>query len=128
RIRLGVISMSDRDPELELIRLKKLMSLMAQQPRQEVKDKPMDVVAEVKAMTKGERAGEIIDKAVKLYGEAALAVFRQLVKLHRDGALGELTDGELYNILENVGLHIPIETRVRIVRHGEERRIGEDLQ
>ncbi|MFP3195943.1 MAG: DNA-binding protein [Caldivirga sp.] len=120
--------MSDRDPELELIRLKKLMSLMAQQPRQEVKDKPMDVVAEVKAMTKGERAGEIIDKAVKLYGEAALAVFRQLVKLHRDGALGELTDAELYNILENVGLHVPIETRVRIVRHGEERRIGEDLQ
>jgi len=120
--------MSDRDPELELIRLKKLMSLMAQQPRQEVKDKPMDVVAEVKAMTKGERAGEIIDKAVRLYGEAALTVFRQLIKLHRDGALGELTDAELYNILENVGLHVPIETRVRIVRHGQERRIGEELQ
>ncbi|ABW01517.1 hypothetical protein [Caldivirga maquilingensis] len=116
----------DKDPELELIRLRKLMNLMAQQPRKGPEEKPTDVVSEVKAMVKGERAEEIINKAIEIYGEAALTVFRQLIKLRRDGAIGELTDGELYNILENVGLHVPIETKVRIVRHGKEEKIGGD--
>ncbi len=114
---------SDKDPELELIRLKKLMNLMSQ-PRRSPEEKPTDVVSEIKAMVKGERAEEIINKAVKIYGESALAVFRQLIKLRRDGAISELTDGELYNILENVGLHVPIETKIRIVRHGKEEKIG----
>ncbi|WP_291764431.1 DNA-binding protein [Caldivirga sp. UBA161] len=115
---------SDKDPELELIRLRKLMNLMAQQPKKSLEEKPIDVVGEIKAMVKGERAGEIINKAIEIYGEAALSVFRQLIKLRRDGAISELTDGELYNILENVGLHVPIETKVRIVRHGKEEKIG----
>ncbi|MGC8571276.1 DNA-binding protein [Caldivirga sp.] len=116
----------DKDPELELIRLRKLMNLMAQQPKKSPEEKPMDVVNEIKAIVKGERANEIIDKAIEMYGEAALSVFRQLIKLRRGGAIGELTDGELYSILENVGLHVPIETRVRIVRHGKEEKIGGD--
>lgn len=121
------MSSGDRDPELEIIRLRRLLNIMAKQAtRQSPSEPQVNVVAEIKAITKGDRASEIVDRAVELYGEAALDVFRQIIKLHREGALGELTDGDLYNILERLGLHVPIKTRVRIVRHGEERRIGEE--
>lgn len=121
------MSSEDRDPELEIIRLRRLLNIMAKQATRQSPGEPqVNVVAEIKAITKGDRASEIVDRAVELYGEVALNVFRQIIKLHREGALRELTDGDLYNILERLGLHVPIKTRIRIVRHGEERRIGEE--
>lgn len=83
-----------------------------------------EVIQLIRQMTKGERAGEIIDNALRLYGDAAIQVFKQLVELHLSGRLSELQDYELYQLLERVGLHVPIRTRIRIVRHGREENIG----
>ncbi|WP_054853935.1 hypothetical protein [Vulcanisaeta distributa] len=82
-----------------------------------------EVIQLIRQITKGERAGEIIDNALQLYGDTAVQVFRQLVELHLGGKLGELQDYELYQILERVGLHVPLRTRVRIVRHGRRRAL-----
>ncbi len=83
-----------------------------------------EVIQLIRQITKGERAGEIIDNALQLYGDTAVQVFRQLVELYLSGRLGELQDSELYQILERVGLHVPLRTRIRIVRHGREENIG----
>ncbi len=83
-----------------------------------------EVIQLIRRITRGERAGEIIDNALQLYGDTAVQVFRQLVELYLGGRLGELQDYELYQILERVGLHVPLRTRIRIVRHGREESIG----
>lgn len=117
---------SENDPELEMLRLRKMMSMLASQPKRQTSEVGVDVVGELKRIVKGDRAAEIIDGAIRLYGDAAINVFSQILKLHKEGALGELTDADLYQILENLGLHVPIKTRIRIVRHGREERIGEE--
>ena len=86
-----------------------------------------DVIRELKMIVKGERASEIIEGAYALYGKAAVEVFRRLVEMFRQGRVKEFWDHELYMLLENLGLRVPLKTRVRIVRHGREERIGENL-
>ncbi|MGC8544192.1 MAG: DNA-binding protein [Vulcanisaeta sp.] len=115
------------DVERRRIMMKIMMEMMnkAQQKTATKRELTRDEVIQLlKQMTKGERANEIIDNALQLYGDTAVQVFKQLVELHMNGRLGELQDYELYQILERVGLHVPLKTRIRIVRHGKEENIG----
>ncbi|WP_054843243.1 hypothetical protein [Vulcanisaeta souniana] len=116
------------DEERERIRIKIMMELMskAQQKASTRQDLTRDdVIRLIRQITRGgDRAEEIINNALQLYGDTAVQVFRQLVELHLSGRLSELQDYELYQVLERVGLHVPIRTRIRIVRHGKEENIG----
>ncbi len=86
-----------------------------------------DILSRIRSIVKGSRAEEIIRKAVDIYGDDAIKVFRELVKLYERGSIRELMDYELYQILERLGLHIPLETRIRIVKHGSESSISDIL-
>ena len=119
------------DDEIEKILAKKASQLYraaierSTKPARVVEEDPVEAV---KRIVKGERAREIIETALELYGDAAKNVFRQLVELFRSGQIGELHDYELYQILEQLGLDVPIKTRVRIVkRGGREESLGEAL-
>lgn len=119
-----------KDPELEMLRLRKLMSLMNATPQRVDKAKAQLTPGEVKeriiALVKGERTREIVENAIALYGDTAVAVLSRVLRLIEEGALSQLTDVDLYNILENVGLHVPLKTRIRVIRHGREVNLGED--
>ncbi len=119
-----------KDPELEMLRLRKLMSLMNATPQRVEKAKAQLTPGEVKeriiALVKGERTREIVENAIALYGDTAVAVLSKVLRLIEEGALSQLTDVDLYNILENVGLHVPLKTRIRVIRHGREVNLGED--
>ena len=113
--------------ERRRIMMKIMMEMMnkAQQKTTTKRELTRDEVIQlIRQMTRGDRAGEIIDNALRLYGDTAIQVFKQLVELHLSGRLSELQDYELYQILERVGLHVPLRTRIRIVRHGREESIG----
>ena len=116
------------EAERRRIMMKMMMEMMskAQQKAATAKHELTrdEVIQLIRQMTRGDRAGEIIDNALQLYGDTAVQVFKQLVELHLSGRLGELQDYELYQILERVGLHVPLRTRIRIVRHGREESIG----
>nr|KJR72182.1 MAG: DNA-binding protein [Vulcanisaeta sp. AZ3] len=116
------------DEERERIMRKMMMEMMRKAQAREEGKKPLtrdDIISIIKRITKGDRAEEIINNALELYKDTALQVFKQLVELHLNGKLNELQDYELYQILERLGLHVPIKTRVRIVRHGREESIGD---
>ena len=119
-----------KDPELEMLRLRKLMSLMNATPQRVDKAKAQLTPGEVKeriiALVKGERTREIVENAIALYGDTAVAVLSRVLRLIEEGALSQLTDVDLYNILENIGLHVPLKTRIRVIRHGREVNLGED--
>ncbi|ADY02117.1 hypothetical protein VMUT_1916 [Vulcanisaeta moutnovskia 768-28] len=119
--------MSIDDTERRRIMMKIMMEIMSKAQQSASAKRELtneEVIQLIRQITKGERAGEIIDNALQLYGDTAVQVFRQLVELYLSGRLGELQDSELYQILERVGLHVPLRTRIRIVRHGREENIG----
>ncbi len=86
-----------------------------------------EIINKLKRIVKGSRTDEIISKALELYGDDALKVFREIVRLYERGSIRELMDYELYHILERLGLHVPLETRIRIVKHGTESSISDIL-
>ncbi len=115
------------DVERRRIMMKMMMEMMNKAQQKVVTKRELtreEVIQLIKQITKGERADEIISNALQLYGDTAVQVFRRLVELHLNGRLGELQDYELYQILERIGLHVPLKTRIRIVRHGKEEGIG----
>ena len=126
--------MSDFDKEIEKLLEKKAKetwsNILEQKYREMVKPvkkiSTEDIIKKMKEITKGERAEEIIDKAYTYYGDTAISIFKRIIQLHEKGVIRELYDYELYQILQKLGLRVPIETKVRIVRHGREYRIGEE--
>jgi hypothetical protein len=86
-----------------------------------------EIINKLRKIVKGSRTDEIIRKALDLYGDDALKVFREIVRLYERGSIRELMDYELYQILERLGLHVPLETRIRIVKHGTESSISDIL-
>gem|GEM_PF-735331 len=109
------------------LKLRQLRQIQEQQLRQRVLT-PQDVVKEIKKIVKGSRAEEIIDRAVELYGDTAIRVFEEILKLYRSGRIGELSDYELYQILQQLGLRVPLETRIKIAKRGSEQSIGDLLR
>ncbi len=109
------------------LKLRQLRQLQEQQLRQRVLT-PEDVVREIKKIVRGSRAEEIIDRAVELYGDTAIRIFEELLRLHRAGRIGELSDYELYQILQQLGLRVPLETRIKIAKRGSEQSIGDLLR
>lgn len=117
------------DEERERIMIKMMMEIMSKATQKSEKKRELtrdEVLKIIRQITKGDRAQEIINNALDLYGEAAVQVFKQLVELYLGGKLGEIQDYELYQLLERLGMHVPVKTRIRIVRHGREESIGGD--
>jgi len=86
-----------------------------------------DIVRRIRSIVEGARADEIIDKAVRYYGDDAIRVFKKIIELYERGEISKLADYELYEILQRLGMKIPLETKIRIVRHGSEKSFSEVL-
>mgnify|MGYP001770631741 CR=1 FL=1 len=112
-----------------LIRKKALEIAAKQIQSRKPEERPLskeEVLKIVKSLLKGERAEEILNSALELYGDSLMPLLRKIVDLHKQGVINELWDYELYRILTNAGFVVPLKTRLRIVRHGREYKIGED--
>jgi len=118
------------EDEIDTIIRKKALEMAARRTasrRQE--ERPLsndDVLKIVRGLLRGERAEEILNTSLELYGDALMPLLRKIADLHRQGVINELWDHELYRILTNAGFVVPLKTRLRIVRHGREYKIGED--
>jgi len=115
------------DDELRLLRLKKMMELMkAAKPGESVRElSDDDAVNIVRGMVVGNRGAEIIDKAINLYDGSILPLFKYLAEKKMSGSIQSIRDDELYALLDNMGFHVPLDTRIRIVRHGREEKVGD---
>jgi len=110
-----------RKKALELVRSK--MQELAKPQRRELTD--AEAVKIVREITRGSRSEEIIENALALYKPYVMPIFRRIAELHEQGAIKELSDYELYEILLRAGIRVPLKTEIKIVRHGREYRLGE---
>ncbi|MCC6020669.1 MAG: DNA-binding protein [Thermoproteaceae archaeon] len=99
------------------------MQELAKPQRRELTD--AEAVKIVREITRGSRSEEIIENALALYKPYVMPIFRRIAELHEQGAIKELSDYELYEILLRAGIRVPLKTEIKIVRHGREYRLGE---
>ncbi|MEZ0248854.1 MAG: DNA-binding protein [Thermoproteus sp.] len=114
--------------DIDAIIKRKALEIAAKQMVKKQEDKPPskeDLLNTIRGLLRGDRAEEILNTALELYGDSLTPLFRRIVDLHRQGIIKELWDYELYRILTNAGFVIPLKTRLRIVRHGREYKLGE---
>lgn len=116
--------------EIDILIRKKALEIAAKQAQsKKPEERPLtkeEVLGIIRGLLKGDRAQEILSNALELYGDSLMPLFRKIVDLHKQGVINELWDYELYKILTNAGFVVPLKTRLRIVRHGREYKIGED--
>ncbi|MFN3804367.1 MAG: DNA-binding protein [Pyrobaculum sp.] len=114
--------------DIDVLLRKKALELArsrVEKPTQQKRLTDEEAVKIVKTITYGDKAGEIIDKALELYKPHIYVILRKIAELHQQGVIKELADYELYELLKNAGFKVPIRTEIKIVRHGREYKIGE---
>ena len=124
----------ERDKEVDLLLKKEALKLWFQKIEKSLTksiEKELskeEIINLIKKIVEGPRSEEIINIALELYGSTILEVFKKIVYAYLKGKIGKLSDVELYEILTQLGFKIPLKTRVKIVRRGEEKSIGEELK
>ncbi|MFN7105827.1 MAG: DNA-binding protein [Pyrobaculum sp.] len=114
--------------DIDALLRKKALELAKSRTERPIQQKKLtdeEAVRIVKTITYGDKAGEIIEKALELYKPHIYTIFRKIAELHQQGVIKELADYELYEVLKNAGFKVPISTEIKIVRHGREYKIGE---
>lgn len=116
--------------DIDFILKRKALELAARQLSSSTKreERPMtkeEIIAAVRGLLRGDRADEIFNTALELYGDSLTPLLKKIVELNKQGVIKELWDYELYKILTNAGYIVPLKSRVRIVRHGREYKFGE---
>ena len=119
------------DPELERLKLRKLMEMQRKMVRAEaetVKAKPPDPLKLVESRLAG-RGREVLEAALEQYPEAARAIVRELAQLIASGRLEGTIDGEtLYQLFNLLGYPVRLETRIVYVEKGEAKSLADRLK
>ena len=117
------------DRELDRIRRRKFAKLSRSLLRKEEKDEEKkeskeDLLGKVFVG----RAFEVFNATKTQYPKVAMRLEEILTKLISSGKLKRVTGEELYSLLTKMGLRIRLQTKIRIMEHGELKSIGDKLK
>ena len=119
-----------KEEELELLRRRRMIELMKRLRIKEGEDKgktedPKKILRRI--MT--DRAWEVLKVAESKYPEATRRVEEHLAHLVSKGDLaGPILGGQLLWLFRHLGMNVRLETRIRILKHGKLKTVGEQLK
>ncbi|TET58267.1 hypothetical protein E3J51_01245 [Candidatus Bathyarchaeota archaeon] len=119
-----------KEEELELLRRRRMTELMKRLRIKEGEDKgkaedPKKILRRI--MT--DRAWEVLKVAESQYPEATRRVEERLAHLVSKGELeGPILGGQLLWFFRHSGMNVRLETRIRILKHGKLKTVGEQLR
>lgn len=127
------------DHELDFLRRRKLLEMQRQlikekalQAKKATKEKEKEKPKTPEEVLKSlfvDRSFEVWNAAKMQYPEVAKEVAEALAKLIESGRLREKITGEqLYWLFERLGIHIRLETKIRILESGELKTIADKLK
>lgn len=113
--------MTDEDPELEIIKAKKLLKMkkrMAaeEKPKAERPKTDHDLLTEYLV----ERGTEVLSNAQRQYPRETAIIVSKIADLIRRGELqSKLSGGELLSLFRSIGLRVRMDTKISIEDHGK---------
>jgi len=119
-----------KEEELELLRRRRMIELMKRLRLKEGEDKgkaenPKKILGRIVT----DRAWEVLKVAESQYPEATRRVEEHLAHLVSKGDLaGPILGGQLLWLFRHLGMNVRLETRIRILKHGKLKTVGEQLK
>jgi len=119
-----------KEEELELLRRRRMIELMKRLRLKEGEDKgkaedPKKILRRIVT----DRAWEVLKVAESQYPEATRRVEERLAHLVSKGELeGPILGGQLLWLFRHSGMNVRLETRIRILKHGKLKTVGEQLR
>jgi len=122
------------DPDLELIKARKLKKLKEQLASKEKKDKinlelqtkadknkPEDIDSEKNFLLRYlyDRGDEVLKLAEQQYPLQTKIIIRRLNELIRFGEISKISGGDLLSVYRSLGLNIRVDTQISISDHGK---------
>ncbi len=107
--------MTDYDPELEIIKARKLLKMKKKMTEEKPKTDRELVVEHLI-----ERGTEVLSAAEAQYPKESAIIVSKIAELIKNGELqGRISGGELLSLLRTIGLRVRMDTRISIEEHGK---------
>lgn len=118
--------MTEYDPEVEIIKAKKLREMKKKMMREGKKQKSDREVLLDRLI---ERGDEVLYAAEAQYPKEMALLVRKFAELIRSGAVpGMISGGDLYALLRAVGLRVRMDTKIMFEEHGKLVSLSERLR
>jgi DNA-binding TFAR19-related protein (PDSD5 family) len=126
------------DPDLELIKARKMKALKDQyaSKEKEQKTRQQNELKSVEGPSERDfllrylydRGNEVLDLAEKQFPFQTKVIIKRLNELIRYGEVSKISGGDLLNVYRSLGLSIRINTNISISDHGETISFSEKLK
>jgi len=117
--------MSDYDPELEIIKARKLKELKRKAETKSKVKTDRDILVEHLV----DRGTEVLATAETQYPKETAIIISKLAELFKSGELqGTISGGNLLSLFRTIGLRVRMDTKIRIEDHGKLISLSERLK
>jgi DNA-binding TFAR19-related protein (PDSD5 family) len=117
--------MSDYDPELEIIKARKLRELRKKAASEKKVKTDRDVLLEHLV----DRGDEVLAAAEARYPRETAIIVSKLVEFIKSGELqGTISGGALLSLFRSIGLPVRMETKIQVEEHGKLISLSERLR
>lgn len=115
--------MTDQDPELEIIKAKKLLKMKKKMTEKPKTDR--EVFLEYLA----DRGAEVLSAAEAQYPRETAVIVAKIAELIKNGELqSKISGGELLSFFRSIGLRVRMDTKIRVEEHGKLVSLSERLK
>ncbi|MFW6110513.1 MAG: DNA-binding protein [Thermoproteota archaeon] len=115
------------DPELEAIKRKKLQEMQRRLAEKQKKEEEVNPDKVLNALFKG-RAWDVFNSASSQHPYVMRKVKYALVKLALSERIDEITGYQLYRFLQNLGIDVKLNTKIRFSEKGKLKSITEKIK
>ena len=106
--------MTDYDPELEIIKAKKLLKMKKKSNEKPKSDR------ELLLEHLFDRGSTVLATAERQYPKETAIIVTKIVELIKNGELqGKISGGEMLSLFRSIGLRVRMDTRISIEEHGK---------
>ncbi len=117
--------MTDYDPEVEIIKAKKLREMKKKMMKEREQKSDREVLLDYLV----ERGDEVFYAAEAQYPREMAALTKKFAELIRSGSLqGKISGTDLYSLLRSVGLRVRMDTKIQFEEHGKLVSLSERLK
>ena len=125
------------DPDIEIIKAKKMKEMMMNVAKQEKIKKELELKNKKTKITDKEifrsylydRGEEVLTLAENQFPFETMMIVKKLTELIKNGEINnKISGGELLTLFRTVGLNIRIDTKIKIEDHGKYVSFGEKLK
>jgi DNA-binding TFAR19-related protein (PDSD5 family) len=125
----------EEDPDIEILKAKKMQEIMQRMMKQKKENKEKDIKKrepserEILRSYLYDRGDEVLKLAESQFPSETRAIINRIVELINSGEINQkISGGELLSLFRTIGINVKINTTIKIEEHGKYMSFAEKLK